>query len=93
MSANHFCTKAYETSLLLKSFAFPGIISNDVHVGRFHGCPIPDFGLGEVDLDASLMEEGVPNLPEGLSQDRTVDVVTQGIVRERRADPVRTMQA
>ena len=44
----------------------------------FHGCAIPDSGLAEVDVDACLMEEGVPNLHKDLSkrdQDHTVDVV------------------
>ena len=39
---------------------------HDVHVRGLHGRTIPDLGLAEVDLDACLMEEGVPDLHKDL---------------------------
>ena len=56
----------HQTSLLLKSFAFPSLDSDDVHVRGLDGRTIPDIGLAQVDLGARLTVEGVLDLSKDL---------------------------
>ena len=56
----------HQTSLLLKSFAFPSLNSNGVHVRGLDRRTIPDIGLAQVDLGARLTVEGVLDLSKDL---------------------------
>ena len=106
MSDGH--SQHHQTSLLLKSFAFPSLNSNGVHVRGLDRRTIPDIGLAQVDLGARLTVEGVLDLSKDLcnatriAQDADVVEISEEhlaltqlhpLVRELRADPEHTRLA